>query len=147
MSCDDNFQQQVWEIVEKAQGRVAGHIRAMLRQPPYDQAMFTVLDRDRRITAMQKVASMISTEELDAPAVEREERARKRHEQWSAQHLAAGWQYGEKFDPEAKTHPNLVPWDDLALEDKHKADIFEVLACAARDIIALYTESKGCCRK
>jgi hypothetical protein len=35
------------------------------------------------------------------------------HESWMEQKLADGWTYGETKDPEAKTHPCLVPFHAL----------------------------------
>ena len=52
------------------------------------------------------------------------------HHSWLAQKKADGWVYGKKKDPEAKTHPCMVPYDQLpictagegpALRYKHRA--------------------------
>lgn len=40
------------------------------------------------------------------------------HEVWSAGRMAEGWKYGEKRDDEAKTHPCLVPYEELTEEEK-----------------------------
>src|SRR5262245_3207520 len=42
------------------------------------------------------------------------------HEAWMNHKLAEGWRYGEEKDPEAKTHPCLVPFDLLPLTQQAK---------------------------
>lgn len=46
------------------------------------------------------------------------------HENWMKEKLATGWIHGEKKDPEAKTHPCLVPYDQLPKEQQAKDFIF-----------------------
>jgi hypothetical protein len=42
------------------------------------------------------------------------------HENWVAFKLAQGWVYGDTKDADKKTHPCLVPYSDLAAEQKAK---------------------------
>lgn len=44
--------------------------------------------------------------------------ARREHERWVEERLAAGWRWGAKKDIDAKTNPNLLPWDDVPEETK-----------------------------
>lgn len=46
------------------------------------------------------------------------------HESWMAQKLAEGWVYGPTKDAEAKTHPCMVPYDQLPEEQRTKDTIF-----------------------
>jgi hypothetical protein len=46
------------------------------------------------------------------------------HEGWMAEKIAAGWVYGATKDPEAKTHPCLVPYAELPPEQKRKDSLF-----------------------
>ena len=46
------------------------------------------------------------------------------HESWMAQKLAEGWKWGAVKDPEAKTHPCLVPFDALPEPQQAKDYIF-----------------------
>ncbi len=46
------------------------------------------------------------------------------HESWLAAKEADGWVYGEVKDAEAKTHPCMVPYDQLPPEQKRKDEIF-----------------------
>lgn len=49
---------------------------------------------------------------------------RDSHANWSAQKEEDGWEYGEEKDPEAKTHPCLVPFEQLPFEQRMKDYIF-----------------------
>lgn len=44
--------------------------------------------------------------------------ARNTHEVWSQGRIRDGWTYGEKRDDAAKTHPCLVPYDQLPESEK-----------------------------
>lgn len=46
------------------------------------------------------------------------------HESWRKHKRAAGWVYGEKKDAEAKTHPCMVPFEQLPPEQQMKDKIF-----------------------
>ncbi|MDG5788528.1 RyR domain-containing protein [Evansella sp. AB-P1] len=39
-------------------------------------------------------------------------------ENWSAQRISDGWQYGPKRDDIRKEHPSLVPYDKLSESEK-----------------------------
>ena len=44
--------------------------------------------------------------------------AKNTHEVWSEGRIRDGWRYGERRDDEAKTHPCLVPYEELSNEEK-----------------------------
>lgn len=73
---------------------------------------------DSAISGVQKIAAG----EITAPE--------QSHEGWSAHKLADGWKYGEVKDPEAKTHPCLVPFGQLPLEQQMKDKLFFAIATA-----------------
>lgn len=50
--------------------------------------------------------------------------ASAQHDAWSADKLADGWQYGAVKDPVAKTHPCLVPYSQLPVEQQAKDHLF-----------------------
>lgn len=54
------------------------------------------------------------------------------HESWMAQKVADGWVYGPAKDPEAKTHPCIVPFDQLPREQQAKDYIFRAVVHALR---------------
>ena len=47
-----------------------------------------------------------------------EQLAKNVHEVWSANRIAEGWTYGEQRNDQLKTHPCLVPYDELPEEEK-----------------------------
>jgi hypothetical protein len=46
------------------------------------------------------------------------------HNSWMAHKIADGWVYGEVKDPEAKTHPCIVPYDQLPEWQQKKDKMF-----------------------
>lgn len=49
------------------------------------------------------------------------------HEAWMKEKVDDGWVYGEVKDPEKKTHPCLVPFDKLPVEQQAKDYIFRAV--------------------
>ncbi len=52
------------------------------------------------------------------------------HDNWSKDKIADGWVYGEKKDPDAKTHHCLVPFTDLPQEQQVKDHLFRAVVHA-----------------
>lgn len=52
------------------------------------------------------------------------------HESWFAQKVADGWVYGEVKDPEKKTHPCMVPYNELPTLQQAKDHIFRAVVHA-----------------
>lgn len=52
------------------------------------------------------------------------------HDAWSADKLADGWGYGEVKDAKAKTHPCLVPFDQLPHHQQAKDKLFKAIVRA-----------------
>jgi len=46
------------------------------------------------------------------------------HDNWMRDKIADGWVYGEVKDPEAKTHPCLVPFEELPRHQQFKDRFF-----------------------
>ena len=44
--------------------------------------------------------------------------ARNVHDVWAQSRLAEGWVYGKQIDNVLKTHPSLVPYDELPESEK-----------------------------
>ena len=63
----------------------------------------------------------ISTEEVTLPpelGALVEQLAESNHDHWARQRIEAGWTYGSQRDDARKTHPDLVPYRDLAEDEK-----------------------------
>jgi hypothetical protein len=44
--------------------------------------------------------------------------ARNTHENWARRRMAEGWSFGPERDDRKKTHPSLVPYEDLPESEK-----------------------------
>ncbi len=47
-----------------------------------------------------------------------EKLAKNTHDVWAQGRLAEGWQYGPGRNDENKTHPDLIPYEELAESEK-----------------------------
>ena len=47
-----------------------------------------------------------------------EQMSKNVHEVWAAMRISQGWTYGEQRNDELKTHPCLVPYEELPEEEK-----------------------------
>ena len=54
------------------------------------------------------------------------------HNNWSAEKVSQGWVYGEVKDAEKKTHPCLVPFDQLPLFHQKKDKLFSAIVDALK---------------
>lgn len=72
----------------------------------------------QRKSAVSGVASVLNGEALNAE---------EQHMCWRMMKAEDGWVYGERKDAEAKTHPCMVPYDDLPPEQKAKDAIFRAV--------------------
>jgi len=52
------------------------------------------------------------------------------HEAWLAEKRAAGWRYGEIKDPEARTHPLMVAYDELPEVERRKDALIQAIVDA-----------------
>jgi hypothetical protein len=52
------------------------------------------------------------------------------HESWCAFKTDDGWVYGEVKDSEAKTHPCLVPYAQLSIDQRQKDAVFHAIVAA-----------------
>lgn len=56
--------------------------------------------------------------------------ARAQHEQWLAQKQREGWRHGPVKDAAARTHPLMVPYDDLPDWERRKDALLNAIARA-----------------
>ena len=57
------------------------------------------------------------------------------HGSWMQAYFAMGWVYGEKYNRDKKTHPDLVPYADLGQLERDKDAVFVALCEIARQWI------------
>lgn len=57
------------------------------------------------------------------------------HGSWVQAYLAMGWSYGETYDRDSKTHPDLVPYVQLGQLERDKDAVFVALCEIARQFI------------
>lgn len=57
------------------------------------------------------------------------------HGSWVQAYIAMGWTYGEKYDREAKVHPDMVPYAKLGQLERDKDAVFVALCEIARQWI------------
>ena len=57
------------------------------------------------------------------------------HGSWMQAYFVMGWVYGEKYDREKKTHPDLVPYLQLGKLEQDKDAVFVALCEIARQWI------------
>jgi len=55
--------------------------------------------------------------------------AQNNHDHWARKRIEEGWQYGETRNDAEKTHPDLVPYDQLTESEKEydRKTVIEVL--------------------
>lgn len=58
------------------------------------------------------------------------------HGGWVQAYIDMGWKYGPRYDTEAKTHPDMVPYADLEKREQDKDAVFVALCEIARQWIA-----------
>ncbi|MDE3077117.1 MAG: hypothetical protein KGJ86_17005 [Chloroflexota bacterium] len=66
------------------------------------------------------------------------------HECWMAEKIAAGWAYAPVKDLDAKTHPCLVPYDQLPAEQRLKDTIFVTTVRSMARTLGLHFVEDGC---
>ena len=57
------------------------------------------------------------------------------HGSWMQAYIEMGWEYGETYDPDTKTHPDMVPYSQLGQLEQDKDAVFVALCEIARQWI------------
>ena len=60
------------------------------------------------------------------------------HGSWMQSYITMGWKYGEEYSRENKTHPDLVPYNQLGQLERDKDSVFVALCEIARKWIYDY---------
>lgn len=69
---------------------------------------------------------------------------RESHENWVQFKLAHGWAYGPEKDPEGKTHPCMVPYEDLPAGQRDKDRLFLFIVTALTDVAPELSSGEIC---
>jgi len=72
------------------------------------------------------VKKYLTMEELPTPE--------EAHNSWMKSYFEMGWKYGEKRDLKRKTHPDLIPYNELPKDEKDKDAIFLALVWLAKSL-------------
>lgn len=67
---------------------------------------------------LKKVRNANETSLLELSNEEIEKLSQWEHTRWNWQRVLQGWVYGPKKDEKAKTHPSILPWNQLTEESK-----------------------------
>jgi hypothetical protein len=73
-----------------------------------------------------------SAREGVAAALARRLTPRQQHDAWCESRYADGWTHGPVKDAVARTHPGLVPWDQLPAGQRRKDVLFAAIVEALR---------------
>jgi hypothetical protein len=57
------------------------------------------------------------------------------HDDWVEAYLKMGWSYGDRYSREYKSHPDMVPYEDLGQLERDKDAVFVALCEIARQWI------------
>jgi hypothetical protein len=66
---------------------------------------------------------------------QRSESPEELHGSWMQAYIGMGWRYGDTYDPQTKTHPDLVPYAQLGHLEQDKDSVFVALCEIARQWI------------
>lgn len=88
-------------------------------QPPWDEAPDW-----QKISARKGVVGALGG---NTPA--------QSHEGWLAEKVATGWVYGPVKDPDAKTHPCMMPYDELPAGQRAKDSLYLAAVRATAEAI------------
>ena len=62
------------------------------------------------------------------------ENAESAHDSWWREYDRMGWKYGKERSTEKKTHPDMIPFNDLPKSERDKDEIFLRLCAVAEAI-------------
>lgn len=69
------------------------------------------------------------------------ESAEELHGSWMQAYLDRGWVYAPQYDPEKRTHPDLIPYAALGQLERDKDAVFILLCRVARQYIYERTDA------
>lgn len=105
----------------------AARLAAIASEAPVVPDPWIVREVPFREQFLEVIERQCSPQRSDSPA--------ELHGSWMQAYFAMGWVYGEKYNREAKTHPDLVPYARLGQLERDKDAVFVALCEIARQWI------------
>jgi RyR domain len=105
----------------------AARLQAEAMNAPIVPEEWNERDPDFRLQFLDVIAMMCGPDRKTSPA--------ELHDDWVKAYEAMGWKYGEVRDAVAKTHPDMVHYDDLEPREQSKDAVFVALCEIARQWI------------
>lgn len=84
-------------------------------------------EEDFKAQMREVMSRYLALDELPTP--------KQAHDSWWQAYIDLGWVYGPVRDREAKTHPDMVEFEELGYEEQIKDAVFLDLVAMARDYI------------
>jgi len=104
----------------------AARLHAMLLRCPVIPKSWDERDPDFRKQLVELVDDLYSERKMLRDSKEA-------HDSWVRKRKEMGWIFGKEYNPEKKTHPNLVPYESLDPKEKVKGEVFLRLVSIAKE--------------
>lgn len=121
MNKDDKISELVYEFA-RLEAKIAGR-----RVVPEEWSLRDESFRKQFINIVLKYSSM---DKLPSPE--------EAHNSWCQSYKDMGWKYGEVRDVIAKTHPDMVPFDELPIDERDKDEVFLYIIDLAKKILEVW---------
>ena len=105
----------------------AARIAAIAAMAPVVPVPWTEREDDFREQFLAVIKRQCGPQRLESPET--------LHENWVQAYLKMGWVHGEIYDKAVRSHPDLVPYDQLGQLERDKDEVFMVLCEIARNYI------------
>ena len=104
----------------------ATRLEAKISDRPIVPESWDNRDKDFRTQFVEIVKKQCSNDKFSS--------AEAAHNSWWQEYKDMGWTYGEERNAKKKTHPDMVPFDELPKSERDKDEIF-IRLCAAAEAI------------
>lgn len=105
----------------------AARLAAIAAQAPVVPVLWAEREKDFRSQFLHVIERQCGPQRSFSPE--------ELHKSWMEAYFAMGWVYGESYDLEKHTHPDLVPYAQLGQLERDKDEVFIALCDIARRYI------------